>query len=101
MRVYRSESYSTPRCTIREVVEYEIEELGNSIHVDQAVLDQCGQLPARNCAWVSASREVAAEYNGGQDISEFELDPPVIIASDNYEGLLVLMLNARHIVSHT
>lgn len=97
---YRSESYFDPRCTIADVVAYERDELHNENEINQAVLDQCGALSARNAAWFSRNRDVALTYNECGTLETYEFSAYIVIMSDGQEGDYVLMLgNERHIAS--
>lgn len=92
--LYRSPSGYThnKRTTIRDVLDFERDELGNDDqlpNIPQYILTQ----PASYCTWVALDAETAGEYNTPNDVLEIEVVRAVIIASDGCGGLLIYQPN--------
>ena len=76
--------WSMPRGTAKDVIDYEINELGNDIKI---VTDKdLNTINSKNLIWVTKDEESASDYG---DVEPIEIDKYEIIATDNYGGFLI------------
>jgi len=89
--------------TVRDIVNFEQEHLGNAIHITPELLNAYGDLSARSAVWVTGCREDALRYaydEEGQvwigEVIEFEIPiGSIIIGCDDEGGYLVVKERRR------
>ena len=79
-----SESSMPKNRTAKDVIDYEVKELGNalevSLYIDLAII------PAQNLSWVTKSESTARRYG---TVSKFQIGNHRIIAKDGMGGFLI------------
>ena len=73
---------------IRDVVAYEVGDLGNNIHLNIELYLTVWMLPASQCLWATRSKRAAAHYG---EPERLELVGEQILGSDDCGGYLLVL----------
>lgn len=75
---------AAPAGTAQDIINYETDELGNKINVEEGV--DLKEIPAKNTVWLTEKKEDAGEYG---EVEEVEIEGGRVLARDNYGGVLI------------
>ena len=79
---------SMPRnLTAKDVIDYEVKELGNTIEVTKGV--NLDKIPSKSLEWLVPTAKLAGEYG---EVTRVFIKDYRVIATDNYGGLLIEVL---------